>query len=174
MPAVEAVKIVALCILAAVVYGIVHDNVTARICVEYFTIGHPDLFGTTNPALLALGWGVVATWWMGALLGVPLAVACRAGRRPKLAARDLVRPIARLLGVMAALSILAGLAGYALVRAGDDGREIEGRLGLTPGMGRGFLVDLFAHNAAYASGFLGGILIIVWAWRVRSRPARLS
>ncbi|MFI5379272.1 MAG: hypothetical protein ACHRHE_08245 [Tepidisphaerales bacterium] len=35
-----------LCILAAVCYGIVHDQVTARICVEYFTIGHPPVFLT--------------------------------------------------------------------------------------------------------------------------------
>jgi len=34
------------CILAAVFYGILHDQITARICVEYFTIGHPIVFGT--------------------------------------------------------------------------------------------------------------------------------
>jgi hypothetical protein len=37
--------IVLLCVLAAVVYGVLHDQVTARICVEYFTIGHLPIFG---------------------------------------------------------------------------------------------------------------------------------
>ena len=54
---VETVKIVLLCIAAAVVYGILHDQVTARVCVEYFTIGHPPVFNTDSPTLLALGWG---------------------------------------------------------------------------------------------------------------------
>lgn len=47
--AVEALQITGLCIAAAVRYGILHDQVTARICVEYFIIGHPPLFDTTSP-----------------------------------------------------------------------------------------------------------------------------
>src|SRR3954451_19765307 len=61
----QALAIVLLSILAAVLYGIVHDQVTARICVEYFTIGHPPVFDTESPTLLGLGWGVIATWWVG-------------------------------------------------------------------------------------------------------------
>jgi hypothetical protein len=51
--------IIILCIASAVVYGIVHDQITARICVEYFTIGHPPVFATESPTLLGLGWGAV-------------------------------------------------------------------------------------------------------------------
>jgi hypothetical protein len=58
----EFIKIVLLSILAAVSYGICHDQVTARICIEYFTIGHAPVFRTTSPTLLALGWGVIASW----------------------------------------------------------------------------------------------------------------
>jgi hypothetical protein len=60
--AVESLKIIVLCIVAAMVYGILHDQVTARVCVEYFTIGHPPIFHTDDPTLLAFGWGVIATW----------------------------------------------------------------------------------------------------------------
>src|SRR3954465_1193790 len=95
-------RIVLLSILAAVVYGIVHDQVTARICVEYFTVGHPPVFNTESPTLLGLGWGVIATWWVGLILGVPLAIAARAGRRPKRSAAGLVPRILVLLGCMAA------------------------------------------------------------------------
>ena len=41
--------IVLLSVLTCVTYGIVHDQITARICVEYFTIGHPPVFDTDDP-----------------------------------------------------------------------------------------------------------------------------
>ena len=69
-------------VFASIVYGILHDQVTARVCVEYFTIGHPPVFNTNDPTLLAIGWGIIATWWVGLILGIPLAVAARAGNRP--------------------------------------------------------------------------------------------
>lgn len=62
------IRIVLLSILAAIGYGIIHDQVTARICVEYFTIGHPPIFHTDSPALLGVRWGILATWWVGLIL----------------------------------------------------------------------------------------------------------
>jgi len=59
---VESLKIILLSIAAVILYGIVHDQVTARMCVEYFTIGHPPIFGTDDPTLLGVGWGILATW----------------------------------------------------------------------------------------------------------------
>ena len=44
--------IVLLSVLTCVTYGIVHDQITARICVEYFTIGHSPGFDTDDPTLL--------------------------------------------------------------------------------------------------------------------------
>ena len=52
----HALTIVVLCIGMAITYGILHDQVTARVCVEYFTIGHEPIFGTDSPTLLGLGW----------------------------------------------------------------------------------------------------------------------
>src|SRR5215213_7445568 len=107
----RSVVIVAFCVAAAVAYGILHDQVTARVCLEYFTIGHPPVFPTESPTLLGIGWGVIATWWVGLLLGVPLAVSARAGGRPKRDARSLVRPILGLMVVMGVCATLAGIAG---------------------------------------------------------------
>src|SRR3954447_21182280 len=90
----QSALIVLLSIASAVAYGILHDQVTARLCVEYFTIGHPPVFPTESPTLLALGWGTIATWWCGLILGVPLALIARAGSRPKLTAGDFLMPIA--------------------------------------------------------------------------------
>src|SRR3569833_2965677 len=97
----EALKIVAMCLIAGALYGVVHDQVTARVCVEYFTVYHPDIFHTQSPTLLALGWGVLATWRVSLLLGVLLAIAARAGSTPKAAVTDLTPKVIRLLIIMA-------------------------------------------------------------------------
>jgi hypothetical protein len=51
----RGLEIVVPCVLASVAYGILHDQVTARICVECFTVGPPRMFDTESPTLLALG-----------------------------------------------------------------------------------------------------------------------
>jgi len=107
---VESFKIVVVCIAAAILYGIIHDQFTTRICVEYFTVFHPLIFGTKSPTLMAFGWGVVATWWMGAFLGILLAAAARGGSQPKLSTAALLWPIGKLLLIMAACAALAGVA----------------------------------------------------------------
>jgi len=108
----ESVKIVLFCIVAACAYGIAHDMVTVHVCVEYFTVAHPPVFPTASPLLLALGWGIIATWWVGLLLGVPLAAVCRIGRRPVLPSRSIIRPVLLLLVALYAASMLAGCIGY--------------------------------------------------------------
>src|SRR4051812_1038027 len=97
----KTLAIVALCVCLAVAYGIIHDQITARICVEYFTIGHPPVFNTSSPTLLGLGWGVIATWWVGLILGVPLALVSRLGPWPKKTVTSLIRPMLKLLMTMA-------------------------------------------------------------------------
>jgi hypothetical protein len=162
----RSVAIVLLCIASAVFYGVLHDQVTARVCIEYFTIGHPPVFPTESPTLLGLGWGIIATWWAGLLLGVPLAAA-RAGGRPKRGVRSLARPIAALLAVMGTCAALAGVMGYALGRSGAVYLLEPLASGVPVGRHARFLADLWAHSASYLVGFLGGILVIVRVWRSR-------
>ncbi len=167
----QALKIIGLAVLASVVYGIAHDNVTARLCVEYFTIGHPKVIESQSPTQLALAWGVIATWWMGVILGVPAALCARLGKAPRLTARNLLRPIGALLIVMAACSTLAGLAGYLAASAGsipiDDFLDF-----IPPDRQVLFFTDLCAHNAAYAVGFFGGVGVCVWILWKRSSLAK--
>ena len=167
----RAIEIVLLCILAAVVYGIVHDQITARICVEYFTIGHPPVFGTDDPTLLGLGWGVIATWWVGAILGVGLALSCRVGARPKLTARQLIRPIAILLGAMALAATLAGAGGYLAASRGWIRLLEPLAFQVPPNKQVAFIADGAAHLASYAGGFVGGVALCVYCVRARGRRA---
>src|SRR4051812_15227154 len=113
--------IVAMCVVAAVVYVVLHDQVTARICVEYFTIGHAPVFRTDDPTLLGLGWGVLATWWVGMMLGVPLAAVARFGRWPNRSAVSLIKPLVLLMLASAACAVVGGLVGAMLARAGVVG-----------------------------------------------------
>jgi hypothetical protein len=159
--------IIALCIVAAIAYGIVHDQITARVCVEYFTIGHPPVFGTDDPTLLGLGWGVIATWWVGVILGIGLAIAARAGSRPKRSVASLVRPVLMLMTVMASFALAAGFAGWLLA--------VNSLISLVPWLAdrvppdrhARFIADGGAHDASYLVGFVGGIVVMVRVWRSR-------
>jgi hypothetical protein len=167
----QGLAIVALCVLFAVAYGIAHDQVTARVCVEYFTIGHAPIFGTEDPTLLGLGWGVLATWWVGVMLGIPLATAARVGSRPKRDAASLVRPLTALMLVSACCALAAGLLGWALAA-----RHVvylpEPLASAVPRERHvAFLADLWAHNASYAAGFLGGGIVILRVWLQRRKAS---
>jgi hypothetical protein len=163
----EFAKIVLLSIVASICYGIVHDQVTARICVEYFSVFHPPVFPTANPTLLALGWGVIATWWLGAFLGVVLAISARFGDRRKITARELARPVLRLLAVMALSALFFGTTGYVLARRGLIAPPEWVTERLDRSSYNAFMADWWAHNASYAAATLGGVALCVMTYRKR-------
>ena len=169
------VHIIFLCTLSAIGYGLIHDQITARVCQEYFTLGHrtPE-FVPRNPAALGLFWGVAATWWAGFLIGVPLACAARLGKLPTVAPKDLVRPVLTLLLSMLgiamlglALTLFAGLAGVvpkswlAAVPEGVPGERVVR-----------FVADAVAHNLSYAVGFFGGVRLWTSTLLTRRRLQR--
>lgn len=163
----QSLAIIATSIAAAILYGIVHDQITARICVEYFTIGHPRLIQSESPTILGLFWGIVATWWVGLALGIGLAISARIGGRPKLRLTDILHPIQCLMLAMFALAILAGLIGFITATSGVfflvepfSSRVPEDRH-------TAFLTVGWAHSASYLSGFIGGIILWIKTWRKR-------
>jgi hypothetical protein len=164
----EGLRIVALCILAAVAYGILHDMLTARISIEYFTIGHPRLFQSDDPTPHALAWGVLATWWVGLLLGVPLALAARRGERPKIAARELLRPIGVLLLAMAVCAVLGAAIGRSGAQRGWFELYGDLRERVPAEKQVAFITAGGAHSASYLTGFAGGIVLIVRTWKRRA------
>jgi hypothetical protein len=163
----ESLKIVLACIAAAIFYGVVHDQFTARICIEYFTVFHPPVFLTQSPTLLGFGWGALASWWVGAFLGVLLAVATRAGSHPKLTIATLTKPIGKLLLMMAAGATLSGLTGFVLTRRGLITPPEWVAFRLAPPAHARFMADWWAHSASYAVGFIGGILLCIAQYRRR-------
>lgn len=164
-----SILIIFWCTMLAIGYGIAHDQITARVCVEYFTIGHPRLIESESPTALGVFWGVVATWWAGVILGVLIAVAARAGRRPKWPAARVVKPTLILSIVMAACAVATAIAARELAMRGivqllpplDSRVPAEKHLA--------FITAGGAHVASYAVGFIGGAALAVWIWRARGR-----
>ena len=165
----EALKIVVLCVAAAIVYGIIHDQITARICVAYFTVLLAPIFHTQSPTLLGIGWGIVATCWVGVLFPVPMILVARAGPRPPVRASELLPLIMWLLASMGVCALLSGFTGYVLARQGVVATDW---LTFTdsPAMRYRFMADWSAHTASYAAAFVGGIVLCVMTYRKRLRP----
>lgn len=167
----EFLKIWLLCVVAAVTYGILHDQVTARVCVEYFSVAHPMILPLTSPTLLGLEWGILATWWVGCGLGVLLAASARLGSLPSLGARDLFHSIGTLLLSMACSALLAGVAGFFLARTGVISMHGPLAQAIPETKQARFMADASAHLASYFVGGCGGLILSVRTYARRERLA---
>jgi hypothetical protein len=164
--------IVGTCVLASVAYGIIHDQITVRVCLEYFTVFHPKIIESQDPTILGLAWGVYATWWAGLILGLGLATTARLGSRPKRSLASLRRPIFLLLGLMAGFALVTGVIAY---MAGSMGTILVPKQLLKeipPQKHAAFQTCLVAHNMSYNVAFVGGGMMIAWVWISRKRLPR--
>jgi hypothetical protein len=161
----EALKIIALTVGLSCAYGIVHDQITARVCIEYFTIGHVSPANIPwTPTVLGLFWGIVATWWVGVLLGIPLTICARVGPWPKRTARELLRPLLLLL----AITFLCAMTGLIIARlTGFRSTYFVPSELYKDDRAAAFSADLVAHNISYIVGLFGGLWL--WSWVLRER-----
>lgn len=171
VPLLESAKIILLAMGAVIVYGIVHDQIAIRVCPEYFTVAHPHILNTDSLTLIALGWGVVATWWGGLAAGILLAVAARVGSPQKFTWRKLLRKALILLLVMGVCATLAGFIGHWLSSTGQIPSVQAWGSMLSIEKQPGFMADLFAHAISYFVGGVGSIIIaLTIAWQRLSKP----
>jgi hypothetical protein len=155
------VKIVLSTLFAAISYGIIHDMITAHFCVEYFTIGHPKIIESESPVLLALLWGVIATWWVALPMGIFIAGFSQFGKKPYLEFQDIMSLILKLLLIMFGIALIAGIVGYVLT-------DLE-IIYLTPSFAElmdsskhsKFLAAGWAHTSSYLSGIIGTIFVCI-------------
>ena len=202
----ESAKIYGLSVAAATAYGIVLDQFTYRHCPEYFTKNfHKDMMdrwegqpilgqakklfdnNPNNPTLRAAIWGTVASWWMGAILGVPITLACRLGSWKKLTYKDIAKPMAITMGLTGISSAYSGFTEHKHLqlyekilaqRPANKGLSIfyiPQNLGLDDVTdAHGFKVNGAAHNAAYLNGPLWSLGLIFYILKKRydlSHPA---
>lgn len=89
----QSLRIVLDCVLLACCLGVAMDMVTAHVAVEYFTVHHPKVVDSTSPVVMALIWGIGASWWFGAIAGGILAFINSRRKEPL--------PVAAVRGMMA-------------------------------------------------------------------------
>ena len=169
----QKAKVILLSVAAATAYGVVHDEITARLCVEYFSLAHPPLFPFSSPTMLGLCWGVAASFGVGLVLGYLLAQASQSEGLlgvPICARPSAVRPSGfnwpccggyRIYRVQARAVLRDLAARVAAVRLGRVlPRSQQDR----------FLAVWFAHAASYFFGLVGGSILIFRIWNRRGRP----
>jgi hypothetical protein len=156
----QFLAIVVMSVAAAVLYGVLHDQVTIRVCLEYFTVFHPRILDDPSPTLLAAAWGVLATWWVGLPLGVILAAAARLGPKPKRTAAELWPSLARLLLVMGGAAALACAAGFLAHSQGWAEMPVGWASRIAPDRHDNFLAAWWAHNTSYGFAAIGGLWLV--------------
>jgi hypothetical protein len=174
----QKTKIILISVGAAMAYGIIHDQITARLCIEYFTLAHPPLFPVSSTTLLALCWGVAATFGIGLVLGFLLAKVSQSPGLPAIPIPSLYRPLLVLVAVTAVAATIAGYVGFVLSQHSvillpellpDDW------VGLLPRSQRDrFMAVWFAHGASNLFGLVGGAVLILRIWHRRQRPRLLA
>ena len=97
------------CVVLACGLGLGLDLITANVAVEYFSVHHPKIVETDNPWILAVVWGIAASWWFGALGGLILAVVNQRRRQP-LPPRRILRWVAIACLVLWAIMIVILIA----------------------------------------------------------------
>jgi hypothetical protein len=158
--------------LGLVTYGILQNQVSARLCPEYFTQFHKPIPDVTDPTLLAVCWGFLASWWGGTLFGYVAGLVATLGPRPPLTTRDFVRP---LLVYLVALTTVVAISGVSVwINSTNLGVSIDPSFTWQfPAVSRhkNLLIVATYHMVAYATATVGGVIVCVWLGRERVRRA---
>jgi len=143
-------------------YAMVQDQISARLCPEYFTVLHNPIPGLSDPTLTGITWGFLGSWWGGALLGYGAGIAATAGKKAPLKLKQLVFPM---LCVIAFITVCTALAAFSAWRHAEvfmlesQASSIEV---IAPQHRLPAFVVARYHLVAYASSVVGSVVCIVW------------
>jgi len=165
----EIAKLVLLCIASLCGYGAVVGSISAALCPEAFTLGRPPSFEHWPALALGAIWGTLDLLIPSTIAGVALGFAANVGPRPALKTSFFHCVIPGLIGLMALVSIVAGIAGFIATRHG--GHTITGPLKAT------LALEKHPMLAAVWWSSLGGLLMLfasamilaAWTWRKRAQ-----
>lgn len=165
--------LVALAAASAAIFGALHNQLSYSVGPEYFEGVKFPQFGipeTTAPRMGAAQVGVLASWWMGALVGLP---AFLYGLFTVPNARSYLAAGIGAIGLVLVLATFAALAGLVGGIAAVTTGILDGVLTLPQGIDRAdFLRAGFMHDASYVAGGLGALLAF-WPMR-RARAIDLA
>lgn len=164
-----ALIIPASAVLAAI-YGALHDQLSYTVLPEYYTRFKFVQFsfagvGTMPPRLGAAVVGVLATWWIGLIVGLLVGVAGLAHRGPV----EMARATLRAFGVVAVIALAAGLAGLAAgwfgFGADDQAAYVDWWRPSGLVSPRRFFAVGMMHNGSYLDGAVGVRVAVVLQFR---------
>lgn len=166
----KAFRIVAISLGGTVGYAVIQDQITTRICFEYFTVAHPVLLGLPqHPTVLGLAWGVLGSLFGAIFGGISLAFCCHLGKRPLLPAKKAAIIVLAVLIVMGLTTVISGTIGSQLASSGKI--PVDETLGydIPPDKHVAFWTVAYAHFGTYSAGISGGVLACFVAifWRTR-------
>lgn len=158
--------LVVLSVLAAAVFGALHNQVSYSVGPTYFTEFKFFQFrvGTQEaPRFGAAIVGIKATWWMGAILALPaMGIGALHLRDPRMFRHAGLRAIRTVIGSAAVFAALGLLVGTLAVNMG-----VTGVFPVPPGgIEADFIRAGAMHDGAYAGGVIGGILAAFRMWKV--------
>jgi hypothetical protein len=151
-------------LIAAGLFGAIHDQISYTVSPEYFTrfkFIQFHLVNTDLPARLRVGIvGFKASWWMG----IPLGVLCGAAGFVQRTPMQMARALAFSLVIAVALALMVALVGLAYGWWQTRSIDLRAYTGWYVPAGlndvRAFLCAGYMHNAAY----LGGAVAIPVVW----------
>ena len=167
------------CVLAALAYGAVNDQVTVTISPEYFLYGKElaKTVGDPPASELALRWaaavvGLKATWSAGLLIGVVLLLANNPWRSlPRLPNRRLIGLLPVILLCAATLAVVGGVVGHAGLMTHWQA-DFEDQVRADLWRPRRYMATWGVHLGGYAGGLIGtawaAALVIRRRGRLRS------
>ncbi len=168
-------------IATTIIYGILNDQVTARICPEYFNKGfhkrqltfwpqstYKNWLGSDSPTKLGISWGFRGTWNVGLILSIPLAIAARVGSWPRLSIFEMIKPLGLAMIGTGLFACLAGIKGY------NEAKEMNTNqlndfmrsynsydlISDNDSVKQKFVADLRAHQMAYSCSACAAIILI--------------
>lgn len=167
---IQNVLLILICICVASLYGIVHDQLTYSISPEYYTkfkfyqfgiVNDPNSF-IANPRQLAILVGIMATWWIGMIIGLVIGLICLAVAPSQIIIKTALKAILLII-LITFLTGLLGLAyGYIVMK--DLPKENFENWYLPKNIGNlsSFIMVGSMHNFSYAGGLIGLIAAIVY------------
>ena len=156
-PRTESLLFVLQAVLATCLLGVAIDVVTANVAVEYFTVHHPHVVDSESPWVMALVWGIGASWWFGFIAAVLLWWVNSRRARP-LPRKTVLRMVVRSLIFIWVFMIFVVGAVYAI-----GGLVPPAQRRPTFDSDRRLMAVAMAHATEYV---LGGILTVVLMIRI--------
>ncbi|PHN04307.1 hypothetical protein [Flavilitoribacter nigricans] len=161
-------------------YGVLHDQITFTISPEYYTKFKFYQFGFVTAGdewvpdhirLYVSLVGFLATWWVGLIIGVVLALTGLFQENAKRMFRITLRAIVLTL----LIAIVAGILGYLYSISAHDAETIASWLPANIDDKQAFYSVGSIHNFSYLGGLIGLVIAGVWSfWKSRFKDNQQS